>query len=243
MRLTRRAAATLAFAASAPATLGRAQPAAGWSPTQPVRVIIPFTPGGTMDPVARIAQAALQQDLGQPVVIEHKPGGSTVIGTQEMARLRQRLLAPNACAASTRLSNSAVCIACSPASAQIVCTVSHVHAAWSLQGRQPFCRHFATGDVSGEVLSVSRRRASGDTVGAGTGLVQTQGSASPHLLKARLDLAALQQLAVVRPVALVVHVHPPHRPRRHAQLPRDALDPHLRHQHACTTHASLSAQI
>lgn len=86
MRLTRRAAATLAFAASAPATLGRAQPAAGWSPTQPVRVIIPFTPGGTMDPVARIAQAALQQDLGQPVVIEHKPGGSTVIGTQEMAR-------------------------------------------------------------------------------------------------------------------------------------------------------------
>jgi tripartite-type tricarboxylate transporter receptor subunit TctC len=76
MRPTRRrAAAALAFAAGGPAVIGRAQTA--WSPTQPVRLIIPFTPGGTMDPVARIAQTALQQDLGQPVVIDHKPGGST----------------------------------------------------------------------------------------------------------------------------------------------------------------------
>jgi tripartite-type tricarboxylate transporter receptor subunit TctC len=84
MRLTRRAAASLVLAAGAPAAAVRAQ--ATWSPTQPVRVIIPFTPGGTMDPVARIAQAPLQQDLGQPIVIEHRPGGSTIIGTQEVAR-------------------------------------------------------------------------------------------------------------------------------------------------------------
>ena len=84
MRLTRRAAASLALAAGGPAAAARAQ--AAWSPAQPVRVVIPFTPGGTMDPVARLAQAPLQQDLGQPIVIEHRPGGSTIIGTQEAAR-------------------------------------------------------------------------------------------------------------------------------------------------------------
>ena len=77
--LTRRAA-----LASLLATPALAQ--AGWAPSQPVRVIIPFTPGGTMDPVVRIVQALLAQSLGQPVVIEHRPGGATVIGTQEVAR-------------------------------------------------------------------------------------------------------------------------------------------------------------
>ena len=81
MRLTRRA--TLAAFAAAPA-IARAQPA--WSPTQPVRIIIPFTPGGTMDPVARIALPFLEQDLGRPVVLEHKPGGATIVGSQEVAR-------------------------------------------------------------------------------------------------------------------------------------------------------------
>ena len=55
-----------------------------------------------------------------------------LVGTQEMARLRQRLLAPKASAASTRLSNSAVSIACSPASTVIACSASHVHATLSL---------------------------------------------------------------------------------------------------------------
>ena len=86
MRLTRRAAASLVLAAGGPA----ARVQAAWSPTQPVRVVIPFTPGGTMDPVARLAQAPLQQDLGQPIVIEHRPGGSTNIGTQGAARAAPR---------------------------------------------------------------------------------------------------------------------------------------------------------
>src|SRR3712207_809258 len=64
--------------------LARAQ--APWSPTQPVRVIIPFPPGGTMDPVVRIAQDILTRDLGQSVVVEHRPAGATVVGTQEVAR-------------------------------------------------------------------------------------------------------------------------------------------------------------
>ena len=79
---SRRAALTLlATPALAPPALAQ-----GWAPSQTIRVIVPFTPGGTMDPVIRIVQAILQQELGQPVVLEHRPGGATVVGTQEVAR-------------------------------------------------------------------------------------------------------------------------------------------------------------
>ena len=77
MPLTRRAALALLPAPALAQT---------WAPTQPIRVIIPFTPGGTMDPVVNIVRAVLQQELGQPVVIDHRPGGATVVGTQEVAR-------------------------------------------------------------------------------------------------------------------------------------------------------------
>ena len=60
--------------------------AQSWAPTQPIRVIIPFTPGGTMDPVVNIVRTAMQQELGQPVVLDHRPGGATVVGTQEVMR-------------------------------------------------------------------------------------------------------------------------------------------------------------
>ena len=68
---------------AAPALAARAQ---SWAPTGPVRIIVPFTPGGTMDPVLRIVQAQVGRELGQSMVIEHRPGGATVIGTQEIAR-------------------------------------------------------------------------------------------------------------------------------------------------------------
>jgi tripartite-type tricarboxylate transporter receptor subunit TctC len=79
MHLTRR---TLA----APLLLAGAAHAQNWSPSQPIRVLIPFTAGGAMDPVVRVAQQALQQELGQPVVLEHRPGGATVLATTETAR-------------------------------------------------------------------------------------------------------------------------------------------------------------
>jgi len=82
--LSRRATAMILAAPAIAPTIASAQPA--WSPSQPIRVIIPFTPGGTMDPVVRLAQSFLQAELGQPVVLEHRPGAATVIGTQEMAR-------------------------------------------------------------------------------------------------------------------------------------------------------------
>ncbi len=60
--------------------------AQGWAPSQTMRVVIPFTPGGTMDPVARIVQQHLSQALGQNLVIEHRPGAATVLATQEIQR-------------------------------------------------------------------------------------------------------------------------------------------------------------
>ncbi|TCH99503.1 tripartite tricarboxylate transporter substrate binding protein [Roseococcus sp. SYP-B2431] len=88
IRLTRRAAAAAMLASPTLVSPALAQGSNGsrWSPTQPVRVIIPFTPGGTMDPVVRLSQTFLQQELGQPVVIDYKPGGATVVGTQEVMR-------------------------------------------------------------------------------------------------------------------------------------------------------------
>jgi tripartite-type tricarboxylate transporter receptor subunit TctC len=80
-KITRRSAGLALLAAP---SLAVAQPA--WSPTQPIRVIIPFTPGGTMDTVVRPVQQILQQDLGQTVLLEHRPGAATVIGTQEVMR-------------------------------------------------------------------------------------------------------------------------------------------------------------
>jgi tripartite-type tricarboxylate transporter receptor subunit TctC len=51
-------------------------------PTRPVRWIVPFPPGGATDIVARITARWLSERLGQTVIIENKPGGSTNIATQ-----------------------------------------------------------------------------------------------------------------------------------------------------------------
>src|SRR5262245_30380225 len=51
-------------------------------PTRPLRWIIPFPPGGGADIVSRIMGSWLSDRLGQPIIIESKPGGGTNIGTQ-----------------------------------------------------------------------------------------------------------------------------------------------------------------
>ncbi len=57
-----------------------AQPAADW-PNKPVRFIVPFPPGGSVDPLARLTGARLTAVLGQQFVVDNRPGGSGSIGT------------------------------------------------------------------------------------------------------------------------------------------------------------------
>jgi tripartite-type tricarboxylate transporter receptor subunit TctC len=61
-----------------------AAPAATW-PLRPVKLIVPFAPGGPTDTIARLLAQGLQSLWGQTVVVDYKPGGGTIIGTQYVA--------------------------------------------------------------------------------------------------------------------------------------------------------------
>ena len=75
------AAGTLAFASP----LVHAQ-GAGSYPTKPIRIVVPYAAGGFTDIVARLVGQKMSERLGQPVVVDNKPGASTIIGAEAVAR-------------------------------------------------------------------------------------------------------------------------------------------------------------
>src|SRR3954471_6207573 len=63
-------------------------PAAHAWPDQPMRVVVPFTPAGGPDFIARFVAERLSPKLGQPVVVENLPGASGNIGSLQVARAK-----------------------------------------------------------------------------------------------------------------------------------------------------------
>jgi tripartite-type tricarboxylate transporter receptor subunit TctC len=82
--LSRRAALGAAMAGGLAAALpARAQ---DWTPPGPVRLINPFAPGGSPDILARAMAPHMQGFLGQPMVVENRPGAGAAVGTRSVAR-------------------------------------------------------------------------------------------------------------------------------------------------------------
>src|SRR6195256_6761203 len=59
--------------------------AQGW-PNRPIRMIVPYTPGGYTDLMARLVGQKISEALGQPVIFENKPGANAIIGTDVVAK-------------------------------------------------------------------------------------------------------------------------------------------------------------
>src|SRR5258708_4379985 len=73
----------LAFIVSFCAACALAQP----YPSKPIRFVVGFPPGGSADPTTRILGAALAEQMGQPVVVENRPGADSALAAEQVTRL------------------------------------------------------------------------------------------------------------------------------------------------------------
>jgi tripartite-type tricarboxylate transporter receptor subunit TctC len=85
MKLSRRSLVLGAIGAPMAAPLAGQALAQTW-PSGIIKIIVPFPPGGTVDPIARMAQPGLQQKLGATIIIENRPGASGSLGTGLVAK-------------------------------------------------------------------------------------------------------------------------------------------------------------
>lgn len=76
---------SLIATAAAAALLPLGAHAQAW-PQKPIRIVVTFAPGGSSDIVARLLQPGLQEKLGQPVIVDNKPGAGSTIGANEVAK-------------------------------------------------------------------------------------------------------------------------------------------------------------
>jgi tripartite-type tricarboxylate transporter receptor subunit TctC len=74
-----------AAALVAPTLRAQTEAAHGW-PERPVRIVVPYSPGGANDILARLYGQKLSERLGQPVVADNRPGAQAIIGTELVAR-------------------------------------------------------------------------------------------------------------------------------------------------------------
>jgi tripartite-type tricarboxylate transporter receptor subunit TctC len=90
LKINRRAAlknlGALALATAWPA-MNEAYAADAW-PTRPITYVVPFTPGGSTDVIARTVAQKLTEVLGQPVIVENKPGAAGAIGAAYVAKAK-----------------------------------------------------------------------------------------------------------------------------------------------------------
>lgn len=72
---------TLAAGLAAPAAQAQAWPSRG-----PIRIVVPYPPGGASDVTARLLAAKLNESLGQSVVVENRPGANGIVALEAVAK-------------------------------------------------------------------------------------------------------------------------------------------------------------
>ncbi len=73
----------LAIASALPSFAAQAQPA---YPAKTMRIVVPLAPGGNVDIVARALAQVISENIGQQIIIENRPGSSSLVGTQYVAK-------------------------------------------------------------------------------------------------------------------------------------------------------------
>jgi len=84
-RFSRRNLLALSALAALSASVAAADPAANY-PARPVKIVVPFPPGGSTDVLLRILSPRLSKELGQPIVVENKSGASATLGADFVAK-------------------------------------------------------------------------------------------------------------------------------------------------------------